>query len=114
LTRARRHYPSALELAVVSAVKDAEWLKPSDMAAVKLLRYVAWDLDTQARQGSLDGTVSFDPEKVANARQLLGELGLTALARHRLGLWENAIDDAFGRILEMVPQPPGNVADEPS
>ena len=103
--RYRRPAPSTLERAAISAVKAADWLTPTDNGAVWLLRDVLMNLDLVRRQGAFDGVPAASPRDLAElagrALQLYRELGLTPAARHRLGLWDETVDDAFGQLIEL-------------
>ena len=84
----------------------------TDQAAVWLLRDVMLALDGTRRQATLDGTLDISPRDLAElagrAVALLRDLGLTPLARHRLGLWEQEVDDAFAQVVRLASASSGN------
>ena len=102
----KRPAPSTLERAVIASVRDAQWVDTTDQAAVWLLRDVMLALDGTRRQATLDGTLDISPRDLAElagrAVALLRDLGLTPVARHRLGLWETEVDDAFAQVVRLA------------
>ena len=56
-----RPRPSTLERAVIASVRDAQWVEPTDQAAVWLLRDVMLALDGTRRQATLDGILDVSP-----------------------------------------------------
>jgi hypothetical protein len=94
------------------AVDRADWLADTDRPAVALGRDLMLVLDHARKQATFDGMVVVNARDYAElsgrALQIIKELGFTPAQRHRMGLWDAAIDDAFGRIFELVPAAPGN------
>jgi hypothetical protein len=112
MSKVRRPAPSTLERAVIASAKDADWIVKSDDASYWLLRDVSLALDGVRRQATLDGMLSISPRDLAElagrALQLLRELGLTPAARHRMGLWDEQVDDAFANVLSIAQAKAGN------
>ena len=106
MTTYRRPRPGTLEKATITAAGAAEWIETTDKGAVWLLRDVMAALDGYRRQTSLGGVPAIPPRELAElanvALRLLRDLGLTPTARHRLGLWESEIDDAFAQIVRLA------------
>ena len=98
-------HPGTLERAVIASTRAAQWIENTDQAAIWLLRYEAEAWDNQRRQQTL--MPGADPsrsmiELSGEMTKLLRDLLLTPMARHRAGLWEAEVDDAFAQVVRLA------------
>jgi hypothetical protein len=103
----RRPDPSTLERAFIKARNSSEWLTDSDAAALWHGRDLSLYLDLLfRRQTSIDGMPDVTTRDLADMSgryaQLLRELGFTPAARHRMGLWDETVDDAFAQVVALA------------
>ncbi len=101
----KRPNPGTLERATIQSRNAAGWFTESDNGVYWLARDSSLFWDLLRRQGTLEGGPWGATRDVAElAARLLSmyrELGFTPAARHRLGLWDEQTESAFGQLLEI-------------
>lgn len=111
----KRHAPKAIEKAVATAANRAEWLEPSDAAAVRLAKRLGETLDElyeSAGASLLPEVLEERAGKTTYTAQtllrVLNDLGLTATSRDALGYGsrrdtDDALEGIRSAIADVVP-----------